>query len=64
MTKRKLFSVINIVGLSLGLSTAALMVLYARYEWNFDHFHHGADRIHLVQKYRYTALGLKILDDT
>lgn len=64
VTKRKLFSVINIVGLSLGLSAAALMLLYARYEWNFDRFHNGVDRIHLVQKYRFTALGLKILDDT
>lgn len=64
LTKHKFFSMINIVGLSLGLSAAALMVLYARYEWNFDRFHEHADRIHLVQKYRYTALGLKILDDT
>jgi putative ABC transport system permease protein len=39
LTKHKFFSMINVVGLSLGLSTAALMVLYARYEWNFDRFH-------------------------
>ncbi len=64
VTKRKFLSGINILGLSLGLAAAALMLLYSRYEWNYDRFHADADRIQLVQKYRFTALGLKILDDT
>ena len=39
LAKNKAFSFINIVGLSLGLACAMLMVLYAKDELSFDKFH-------------------------
>jgi putative ABC transport system permease protein len=43
--KNKLFSIINIVGLSLGLSCCFIILLHVRFETGFDRFHAKRDRI-------------------
>src|ERR1700704_3521821 len=42
---RRFYSVINILGLSLGLTAVAIVILYTRYEYSFDSQWKSADRI-------------------
>lgn len=46
--KSRSFSVINIAGLSIGISTCVLITLYVLDELSFDKFHANADRIYRV----------------
>ena len=62
--KNKGFSFVNIIGLALGIASSILIFLFVRNELSYDAFHKNADNIYLVQKYRHTAIGLKILNDT
>ena len=49
LKKQRLHAFINIGGLSLGLAACALILLYVRYEYSFDHFHEKADRLYVAQ---------------
>src|ERR1051326_5299414 len=42
------FSVINIVGLAIGIATSVLLLLWSQDELSFDAFHSKADRIYRV----------------
>ena len=42
---RTIHSIINVLGLSLGIACCVLIVLFVRDEWTFDTFHAKADRI-------------------
>lgn len=44
----KVHTIINVLGLSLGIATCLLIVLFIRDEWTFDAFHSKADRIYRV----------------
>ncbi len=48
LSKNRLFSLLNIGGLSAGLAVAMLIGLYARDERSFDQFNEKADRIYRV----------------
>ncbi len=41
------FSILNVLGLGIGLSVAVIVFLYADYELSFDRFNKDADRIYL-----------------
>jgi putative ABC transport system permease protein len=43
--KNKLFSIINILGLSLGLVSCTVILLHVKFELNYDQFHLKKDRI-------------------
>ncbi|HZY81505.1 MAG TPA: ABC transporter permease [Cyclobacteriaceae bacterium] len=46
--KSRVFSIINIAGLSIGISTCILISLYVLDELSFDRFHANADRIYRI----------------
>lgn len=46
--KNKLYSFLNIFGLTVGLTTFILIALYVQFELSFDRYHEGADRIYRV----------------
>ena len=46
--KHKAFSLINILGLAVGMTACFLIFLYVRFETSFDNFHSKADRIYRV----------------
>ena len=46
--RSKVHSLINILGLGLGVACCILIVLFVRDEWTFDHFHSKAERIYRV----------------
>ncbi len=48
LRRNKMYSFINIVGLAVGISVAALITLYVADELSFDRFHANADRIYRV----------------
>lgn len=49
MLRNKLFSTLNIVGLSFGLACTILLYLWINNEVGYDTYHKKIDRIHLVQ---------------
>jgi putative ABC transport system permease protein len=48
--RQKVFSIINVLGLSIGMSTCILIFLYVNLESSFDKHHANADRIYRVVK--------------
>ena len=48
LQRNKIYSFINIAGLSMGLACAMLIILYVKDEASFDRFHHNVDRIYRV----------------
>jgi ABC-type antimicrobial peptide transport system permease subunit len=46
--RNKGFSFINIIGLSIGMASAILILLWVQNEINFDRFHKNTDRIYLM----------------
>jgi putative ABC transport system permease protein len=49
LRKHKLFSFINILGLSTGIAASVLLMNYVAFEWSFDRFHTEADRTFRMQ---------------
>ena len=47
--RNKVYSAINISGLSIGLAVCMLLVLYVGHETNYDKFHKNAERIGWIQ---------------
>lgn len=48
MTRHKVFTFINVAGLSLGLCACMVIFLVSRYELSFDQFHPDKERIYRV----------------
>ncbi|HEX5171895.1 MAG TPA: ABC transporter permease [Cyclobacteriaceae bacterium] len=48
LSKNKVFSIVNVLGLSVGLATFVIIYLYVYREWNFDRYHKNANRIFRV----------------
>ena len=63
LTKNKLYSLINIGGLTIGIASCLLIGLYLSHELSYDRFHKNADRIFRVTT-EYTVNGQKSFDGT
>lgn len=46
--RHKLFTLINVIGLSIGISSALVIYLIVHYDFTFDKFHKDGDRIYRV----------------
>ncbi|MCW3074565.1 MAG: hypothetical protein JWP69_1634 [Flaviaesturariibacter sp.] len=46
LAKHKGYTIINVLGLAVGIACCILVMLFVRSEWSFDRFHSKADRIH------------------
>ena len=55
--RQKLYSLINIAGLALGLACCAVIILYVTNELSYDSFHKNADRIYRVATHRISQIG-------
>ncbi|OYT15715.1 MAG: hypothetical protein B7C24_11615 [Bacteroidetes bacterium 4572_77] len=53
LSKNKVYTLINVLGLALGLATSTLILLYVVDEWSFDKFHEDYENIYRVQE-KYT----------
>jgi putative ABC transport system permease protein len=54
--KNKLFTLINIIGLSIGISAALVIYLIVHFDFTFDQFHKDGDKIYRVVT-EYTFMG-------
>lgn len=58
--KSKLYSFINIFGLSVGIACCILLLLFVRHEWSFDNFHEKSDRLfRVIVSENYVKNGLR-----
>lgn len=48
LVRQKSLSVINILGLSIGITCFLVIIIFVRYELSFDHYHSKADQIYRV----------------
>jgi putative ABC transport system permease protein len=48
LVKQKVFSVINILGLSTGIASCLLIMMYVTHEFSYDNFHEKSDRIYKI----------------
>jgi putative ABC transport system permease protein len=54
--KQKLFTLINVIGLSIGISAAIVIYLIVHFDFTFDKFHKDGDRIYrVVTHYTYSG---------
>lgn len=51
LTKNKIYSSINIFGLSIGVACCLLILLYLTNEFSYDRFHENSDRIYRTWEY-------------
>ena len=61
LLKYKVFSIINILGLSIGISAFMLIMIYVRYEFSFDKFHKNSKNLYRIQANWYSKAG--VLDE-
>ncbi|MFQ5602562.1 MAG: ABC transporter permease [bacterium] len=50
LLKYKVYSIINITGLALGLTCFLIILLYIQFQFSFDKFHENSDGIYLVSR--------------
>ncbi len=48
--RQRLFSILNLLGLSVSLTTTILIYIYVRHEYSFDGFHADIDRIYRINQ--------------
>ncbi|WP_286756548.1 ABC transporter permease [Roseivirga sp. UBA838] len=53
LLKNRIFSLINITGLALGIAASLLIMQYVSYELSYDNFNQNADRIYRLKTNRY-----------
>ncbi len=58
--KNRIFSLINILGLSIGMAVCILIMLYVSYEYSYDKFHENYENIYRVQFNIYHHGELKV----
>ena len=60
LRRNKLYSVLNITGLAIGITCCMLILLYVQDELSFDRFHDRADRVYRVASH--FELGDRVMD--
>jgi len=56
LKKHRIYAVINICGLAIGLAAVILIFLYVRFETSFDRYHPDSDRIFRIVDQEFTAI--------
>ena len=46
LVRHKVYALVNICGLAIGIAFCILTFLFVRHEWTYDRFHENAERIH------------------
>ena len=50
LTRQKLFSLINLLGLTVSIASTLLIYLYVQHEFSYDNFHPNSDRLYRVNQ--------------
>ncbi|GAB5527816.1 MAG: ABC transporter permease [Roseivirga sp.] len=59
-SKRKLYGVINLLGLSIAMAFCLLVSLYVKDEFGYDKFHENGDRLYLLHDISFNADDLQV----
>ena len=51
LLRNRAYSTVNIVGLTLGLSVAIILLMIVRFEYSFDGYHSGASRLYQIKSH-------------
>ncbi|RCR71414.1 ABC transporter permease [Larkinella punicea] len=62
--KNRSYSLINVLGLSLGITCCLVIYVFIRYELSFDHFHSNADRTYRIVEHNRKADGVQYWSST
>lgn len=54
------YSLINILGLAIGMAACVLIWQHVTYEWSYDRFHNNIDNIYRLKRVLWTSEGQKI----
>ena len=57
LIKQKLFSIINILGLTIGMSTSVMILMWVQDELSYDNFHSDIDQIYRVYEWQHYSGG-------
>lgn len=58
LLRRKVYSIINITGLAVGMACCLLILLYVQHELSYDKYHEKASRIYrVIHSFRNTQNG-------
>ena len=57
LTRHRIYSAINIIGLAIGLAFCMITYLFVHHEWTYDAFHENADRIYRVYVQTPSGIG-------
>ena len=49
--KRKFYSLLNMLGLAIGLAASIMLLMWVQHEWSFDKFHKQSERIYRVNSH-------------
>ena len=49
VSRNKVFTILNLLGLSVGMAAFMLLLQFVIYENSFDEFHHNSDQIYRVR---------------
>jgi putative ABC transport system permease protein len=50
LRRQRFFSIVNLLGLCVSLTTTVLILIYVRYEYSFDNFHSNIERMYRVNQ--------------
>lgn len=64
LLKDKTYTIVNLIGLVIGMTSVILIFYTLRHELNFDHFHSEAKQIHRVVHHNHTSDGLQYWNTT
>ena len=59
LLKRKIYSLINILGLAMGIGACVVILIYVKFELSYDNFHHNGDRIFRTVSTYYNGTELR-----
>ena len=62
--KQKLYSLLNMTGLAVGIAASIVIFLFAKHELTYDQFHGNAETVHMIYKERITPNGVQPTYDT
>ena len=62
LKKFKKYSILNILGLALGMASAIIIILWVEHEISVDQFHKDGDRIYILRKYTKYSDGQTSVD--
>ncbi len=61
LLKNKVYSVINIAGLSIGLACTILILYYVKFETSYDKYHENADRTYRIVQENWTGVSVPLV---